>query len=819
MARPPRAWQAIVLLGLLLAVSCTPNEPLATRGKLDLTTWDFSRQPVVKLDGEWDFWWDKSAEPANLSDLPGAETAKVPGFWNAQEASRHPALGAATYRLQLRLPKNGGPWSLGMSELSCAWRLTANGVQVAESGNPSTNPLEYQAHVRVTTVMLPAGANDYDLFLYIVNLSDHVGGIRDSLTVGPTAVLERGQRLGELDAAFFVGGLLVMSLFNLAIFFLQRRKWSNLWLAVFTVFIAVRTLFTGSRIIYELWPALSFETSSQIEYLCIFGAVSAFIVYLKYLFPQWWPARIFLSFLFYTAVFAVLSFLLPIKTYADAVTGFYYLPFLFIVLFSLGVCWWAARKKHEDGPAIFYGMIFLVAGTLNDLLYQFLALPQGYVLGRFLFIFLLFNTFLLSRQISKDFAVTEKQTGELRELDKMKDDFLARVTHELRTPLHGMVGILDAFRMGDFGPLSHRQTYHLGLLEASSKRLLAMVSSILDFSHLRKQQFVPDSKPILLNQTVDFLLPSFYPDLKPGVALINRISEQFPAALGDEVKLEQVLHHLVQNAIKHTETGTITLEAELKDHQILLTVRDTGAGIPSEKLARLFSPFHQVDEIDTRVAGGLGLGLAISRQLVQLMGGTLDLQSQEGVGTTVFLRLPLCPPTKLQYFQAERLDRAIALKPTHFDEPVKVPVIPAQTDGDHTGPTVLIVDDEPVNLLVLRTFLSRIGYSVIEASSGPQALESVSRNVIDLIVLDIMMPGMSGYEVCLKIRERFTPARLPILLLTAKNQVDDLLQGYQCGASDFLTKPFQREELQARMELHLRVSSAARSGMVVANKA
>src|SRR6185369_15010393 len=120
-----------------------------------------------------------------------------------------------------------------------------------------------------------------------------------------------------------------------------------------------------------------------------------------------------------------------------------------------------------------------------------------------------------------------------------------------------------------------------------------------------------------------------------------------------------------------------------------------------------------------------------------------------------------------------------------------------------TGPTVLIVDDEPVNLLVLRTFLNRIGYTILEATNGPEALEKVGKSVIDLMILDIMMPGMSGFEVCAKVRERFTPARLPVLLLTAKNQVEDLLQGYRCGASDFLTKPFQRDELQARMELHL----------------
>jgi signal transduction histidine kinase len=177
-----------------------------------------------------------------------------------------------------------------------------------------------------------------------------------------------------------------------------------------------------------------------------------------------------------------------------------------------------------------------------------------------------------------------------------------------------------------------------------------MVSSILDFGRLRKHQLTVLSRPIFLNQTVDFLLPSFHPQLKPGVALVNRISEQFPAALGDEVKLEQILHNLIQNALQHTESGTITLEAELRDQQILLTVRDTGQGIAPHKLAQLFSPFHQVSEIDTRATGGLGLGLAISNELIQLMGGRLELQSKEGVGTTAVLWLPLCPPTKSQYF-------------------------------------------------------------------------------------------------------------------------------------------------------------------------
>lgn len=794
-------------IGLVALVSCTPHTIQVREGTIDLSKWDFSQNGPARLDGEWKMQWGGQ----------DAHPSPVPGFWNSVEPDL-PAEGVAVYRVRVTLPSEG-PWSLAVPDISSSWKLFVNGASLAEQGRSAPESAGYEARVRPRVVALPLG-KQLELELFIANFSDRVGGIRDSVRIGPSDVMDRAQRLSQLDAAFFTGGLIVMAVFNLVFFFLQRQKRATLWLAIFSLFIAVRTLFTGPRIVQDLWPSLSFELSTQVEFLCILGAVTSFILYMKHLFPDWWPARIFVSFLFYTALFAVLLVVLPVKIFATAFLTFYDLPLALLAFLFLGISWWATRKGHEDGPLVFCGMLFLLAGTLNDLIYQYVSLPQGYVLGRFLFLFLVFNTFLLSRQLSKDYALTQEQSLELRKLDKMKDDFLARVTHELRTPIHGMAGILDAFRMGDFGTLSDRQKYHLGLLSASAKRLLSMVNSILDFSHLRKHQLVSEPRPILLRNTVDFLLPSFFSQLKPGVALVNRISEHVPAALGDEMRLEQVLQHLVKNSLQHTEAGTISIEAEVREQQVLLMVRDPGSGIPAEKLSQLFSPFHQVSEINTRNTGGLGLGLAISRQLIEQMGGRLELESIEGQGTTALVWLPVCPPSRLQYFQAQRVERTQPMEPTRFEDLAPPPATetPPPNGPGPSGPTILIVDDEPVNILVLRTFLTRAGYTVVEANSGPEALKKVHEQTVDLVILDIMMPGMSGYEVCTKIRERFTTARLPVLLLTAKNQVEDLLQGFRCGASDFLTKPFQREELKARMDLHLKVSQAARASMVVANK-
>jgi two-component system sensor histidine kinase ChiS len=803
------------LLALFFLASCAVQGPQAADGVLDLTGWNFAAQGPAKIDGDWEFFWNRSPLFPPRADQPGRSTISVPGYWTETAQGTFPALGAATYQIRLRLPPIPGSWMIKVPEVACSWRLLVDGEVLAENGTASTTPGAYRAFVKPRFVAFGPGASERLIQLYVVNGTDRVGGIRDSVLVGPAEAMGRLDRLEQVDSAFFLGGLVVMTIFNLVIFFLQRQRKANLWLSAFSICVALRTMVTGPTVALDFFPGMSFETLVQVAYLTIFGSVASFAFYLKNLFPEWWPSRVILPFLLYTALFALLLFLLPIRAYAEVVLRFYDVPLGLMLFVYLGVSAFAVRKHHEDGALVFWGMVLLLAGALNDILYQFMPIPTGYLLGRVLFLFLVFNTFVLSRQLAKDYVLTQRQSGELRKLDKLKDDFLARVTHELRTPLNGMVGILDAFRMGDFGTLSDRQAYHLGLLEASSRRLTGMVNTILDFNSLKKHQLVSDPRPIVLKQTVDFLLPSFYGQMKPGVALLNRLSDELPAVLGDEAKLEQVLHNLLRNALQHTDRGNVTVDAEVKDHQVILQVRDTGRGISPEKMAELFSPFHQAADIDTRPPGGLGLGLALSRPLMEQMGGRLEIHSQEGQGTTVLVALPVCPPSKLQYFQAQRLDRAFRGAPTSpSDLAPPSPVEPVP----ETGTTVLIVDDEPVNLLVLRSFLARYNYQILEATNGPEALELVAQNMVDLVILDIMMPGMSGYEVCSRIRERFTPARLPILLLTAKNQVEDLLKGYKLGASDFLTKPFQREELKARMDLHLQVSRAARSGRVVTDK-
>jgi len=783
-------------------------------GKAQPQEESFKKGGLVQLDGQWGFTWNKD-QTADLN-AKGESTMTLPSYWTISQAGRYwPTIGSATYHLDLQLPDDKSPWALYLPDISTSWALAANGQILATSGTPSMDPRVFRAFVRPKVVLLPRGNENLHLAIFVVNLNDRVAGIRDSILLGRANEVEQYYQINVVSSSFFVGGLIVMVLFNLTIYMLQRRRGANLWLAIFAFFVAVRTFLTGPRIVFDLFPLWPLEMTSKIEFVAMFGAVISFIFYMRYIFPDWWPRRLFQIYVGYNLLFIALAFFLPLHNFANTVVTFYDLPLALFAFTILGISTWALIKKHEDGLLFFVGFLLLVGGTLNDLAYQFFPLSDGYVLGQLLFVFMFFHTFLLSRQLSKDYDLTQKQSAGLRKLDKLKDGFLARVTHELRTPIHGMAGILDAFRLGDYGALTERQTYHIGLLDSSAKRLLSLVNSILDFNQLRQHGARWERRPVNLKHLIDFLMPSFFPHVQPGVGLFNHITEHIPSALGDEIKLEQVFQHLVLNAIQHTEQGSVTIEAEVVGQEILILIRDTGSGISKQTLEQLFTPFYQASEIDTRNSGGLGLGLSTSRQILVQMGGRLEVASEEGKGTTARISLPICPPSRKEYFERDRIERTLVLGQEGFvpsgtmEAPQGTPS--ASEPINQSGLTVLIVDDEPVNLLVLKTFLTRTGYQVLEAANGKEALELSQQHSLDLVILDVMMPQMSGYEVCERLRQSFTTSRLPVILLTAKNQIEDLIHGYQSGANDFLTKPFQREELKARMELHLQVSLAARN--------
>ncbi|MGF1713805.1 response regulator [Photobacterium chitinilyticum] len=403
-------------------------------------------------------------------------------------------------------------------------------------------------------------------------------------------------------------------------------------------------------------------------------------------------------------------------------------------------------------------------------------------------------------ELEQNLLVIQQQNDDLQTADKLKDEFLATTSHELRTPLHGMVGIAESLLAGASGPVQHTQRRQLEMMINSGQRLTNLVDDLLDYHKMRygdmdinKQAVDVASAVHLVLELSGHLLGS-----KP-VRIINQIPDGLPPVLGDEQRLEQVLYNLVGNAIKYTSEGKIILSATILENQLRIQVVDTGQGIPPEQLEHIFEPLIQANTNSARYRQGSGLGLSISRQLIELMGGRLYVSSQPMVGATFSFTLNLASKEDIadsqlvnrrSHFQAPSLDAA-------FCETENIPDNP---DGE----LLLIVDDEPVNLQVLNNFLRLEGYRVITADSGPQALKLLETQQPALILLDIMMPEMSGYEVCQHLRRKHSRLELPIIMLSALGQIQDRIKGFDSGANDYLTKPFNKEELTARIGAHIK---------------
>lgn len=266
-----------------------------------------------------------------------------------------------------------------------------------------------------------------------------------------------------------------------------------------------------------------------------------------------------------------------------------------------------------------------------------------------------------------------------------------------------------------------------------------------------------------------------------------------PLVKADEQRLEQILYNLIGNAIKYTDEGKIIISATVLEQQIRIQVVDTGHGIPAEQLEHIFEPLIQLHS-NGGYRPGAGLGLSISRQLIDIMGGQLYVSSQPMIGTTFSFTLPFAS-------EAEIARSNLIRTQTHFSIPVaenfaeESSSLPENTNG----PLILAVDDEPVNLQIIRNFLRLAGYRVLTAETGREALTLAEQEKPELVLLDVMMPELSGYEVCRRLREQYTRFELPVIMLSALGQVQDRVKGFEVGANDYIIKPFNKDELAARI--------------------
>jgi signal transduction histidine kinase len=443
------------------------------------------------------------------------------------------------------------------------------------------------------------------------------------------------------------------------------------------------------------------------------------------------------------------------------------------------------------------------------------------LIGNYFYNRLRFREFELRYELDKNKHELEQSHAKLLELDQAKSRFFANISHELRTPLTLLIAPLENL-IQRFGRQSDPDTQNLlGTMQANGMRLLKLINDLLDLVRLESGAIVVKREALDVSDFAKGLISAVrqVADDK-RIRIESHVDAALESVLADRDKLEKIILNLLFNALKFTPSGgRVELRAEKKAEQFVLIVSDTGMGISEKNMANVFSRFWQADDSSRRKYQGVGIGLALVKELTEVQGGTVSVASKEGQGTTFTIQLPyekaeisVAPGadqegeknsnssggTVSSQEWLSNLYRRAEMFPAMT--PVQQALRPVESGiGNSKLPKVLVADDEPDMLRFLKSQLSSC-YQVIEAVDGQQAIEKAAQFLPDIILLDMMMPEKDGLQACRELRQRSTTQSIPIILLTARADEETKLAALSAGASDFLPKPFSTTELHVRIK-------------------
>jgi signal transduction histidine kinase/ActR/RegA family two-component response regulator len=386
------------------------------------------------------------------------------------------------------------------------------------------------------------------------------------------------------------------------------------------------------------------------------------------------------------------------------------------------------------------------------------------------------------RQYEVDRQQLKENNRSLKQATEAKSKFLANMSHEIRTPMNGVIGMTELLAQTD---LNEEQEEYLKTIQISGQRLLNIINEILDFSKIEAGAMLLENIPFSLKESIEEAVKISSPKIgQKNIALSYQISSDLPSHItGDPGKIRQMLLNLLDNAIKFTDSGQISVKLDLLERDadklfIQVSVRDTGRGIAVEKQKLLFQEFSQLDASTTRKFGGTGLGLAIIKKLAEMMGGTVELESEEDKGSTFrfsFWSQAAAPPTNI-------IEQTTRVQEKKTENPLNI----------------LIVEDDKINQKLILRIIDKLGYQAKLATNGLEALQICTEEQFDLIFMDMHMPIMDGIEATTKILEHQSLAsKHPsvIIAMTANVLEEDKNRCFEAGMLDYISKPISSDQI------------------------
>ncbi len=784
-----RHFFAFVLVLYSFMGYCAPVSParlpVAIGGVLDLRRQDFSAQ--VALSGQWNFYWHQLVKPG---ETPKTKPTPVnfPFRWDGYLLSgqKLPSFGYATYTLTVLLPKNAPALSIGMQEVYTSYNLFVNGQKVASNGVVDTSATGFVPFWQYETAVLQPHADTLHLILQIANFVHSKAGVTQQMMLGKKDDVDLSRTQAAAIDLMLTGCLFMGGLFFLGLYTLGNRDRAILLFSLYCIDYAYRLCGTDNYTLHSVFPHINWYLAVRAEYMSLFMGIGLFGLYTLNLYPEDANKRIVHVLNTFCFAFAAAALVLPPYWFTQLIN-----PFLLVMLFCLvytPYIYFKAYLNKRPGSvyALVSAFVLMVVFAISLLHYWAIIPPLDWVkfTGYILFFFL--QSLTLSHRVSFKLNKARQQAEQgLRS----KSEFLSTMSHEIRTPLNAVIGLSHLLLKED--PRRDQKEY-LDVMLFSANNLLIIVNDILDYNKIEAGKINFESIEMDLGAIVGNVVKGL--KIASADKDIDLRLEVDPALqgniMGDPTRTAQVISNLVHNAIKFTQQGyvlvTVKVIVQTKNNiKIRVSVKDTGIGIPANKQKLIFERFTQADSSISRGFGGTGLGLAITKRLLELQKSALFLESEEGKGSTFYFE---------QKFQKSAYT-GNQNSPGNMLEKNQKPLLDTP---------ILLVEDNPMNVMVAKTYLQRWGATVDVATNGLEALETFNSMKHKLVLIDLQMPVMDGFEAARIMRER--GVTIPIIAFTANVATDVLEDTRAIGIDDVVVKPFLPEDLQHKILYHLYVN-------------
>jgi signal transduction histidine kinase/CheY-like chemotaxis protein len=762
-------------------------QPVAKKGLIDLRKVNLFDNSVA-LKGEWGLYWHHLLGPDSLGTVT-PDYVPFPLLWNdlRLHGQKVPSEGYATYTLTVLLPHNRPRIGMEVPDAYCAEKLFVNGVVQVENGRPATDPDKATPFWVSRTIAIPPGEPDtLILVLQVANFWHARGGTYKNILIGDKDELFLKKNRDSAYDFMLAGCLFMGGLFFLGLFVFARNDKTILYFALFCILYSYRMVGTSHYVLHALSADTNWFVMVRIEYLTLSLSIALFSTYTRNLYPEdshEWVMRTMIGFcLFYSA----LILLTPTSVFTRFLVVFLGVMF-FCIAYATFVYLRAASHRRS-------GSVFGLASTAVMLfifllgnLHYFGFIPE---LRPIQFVCYIAFFFFQSLALSHRFAATFHRATFLAQQGlRAKSEFLSTMSHEIRTPLNAVIGMTHLLLRNR--PRTDQEN-DLGVLLFSANNLLSIVNNILDYNKIEEGKIIFEQIPFDLHAIARNITAGLQNTAdEKGITLLADVDSRLDQLLcGDPTRTSQVINNLMHNAIKFTKEGSVHLSITVDNVTpaaltVTVRIKDTGIGIPGEKQSMIFDRFTQADSSTSRSYGGTGLGLAISKKILELQGVNLQLESEPGKGSCFFF-------TQTFPISREPKPEIRNFRPEAGQQPLL------------RGISLLLVEDNPLNVLVAQTMLENNGARVEVATNGVEALERLDPARHQLVLMDLHMPVMDGYEATVLMRRR--GETIPIIALTASmpKEVED--DAFAAGLNDVIVKPFSPDELYRVILQHIRIS-------------